>query len=311
MRLKRLAPLLAMLALLAVSFVFRLDKYLTLDALRDNRAVLAGFVQAHGFIAGGGFLLVYAGVVALSLPGATILTVGGGLLFGVPTGATLTVIGATIGAALLFVIARSALGDVLRRRAGPFLARMADGFRKDAFSYLLFLRLVPAVPFWAVNLAAALFGMPLAHFIMATAVGVIPATIVFSTFGASLGQIFDAGGEVRLQGRIQPRFDRGADRSWPVGFVACGGKAIAGQTRSILELARGRDARRSGFALSIPKKAIQHAGRGSKIDYLNIRGLSDSFSGSKSILMAAFSILVCYGAVRHLSSLRSPCSTEP
>ncbi|HEY8071174.1 MAG TPA: VTT domain-containing protein [Methylocystis sp.] len=204
MSFKRLAPLLALAALIAAAFAFGLDKYLTLDALRDNRAALSAFVQSHGVVAAVGFVLVYAGVVALSLPGATIMTLAGGFLFGVPVGATLTVIGATTGAALLFVIARSALGDMLRARAGPFLARMAEGFRKDAFSYLLFLRLVPAFPFWAVNLVPALLGMRLAPFVLATALGIIPGTTVFSAFGASLGQVFDAGGEVRLKDVFSP-----------------------------------------------------------------------------------------------------------
>ena len=204
MSFKRLAPLLALLALVAVSFVFRLDKYLTLDALRDNRAALTAFVQSHGVGAALGFVLAYAAAVALSLPGATIMTLAGGFLFGVPLGAALTVAGATAGASLLFLIVRSAFGEALRERAGPFLARMADGFRKDAFSYLLFLRLVPVFPFWAVNLAPALLGMRFPPFVAATALGIIPGTMVYSAFGASLGQIFDAGAEVRLKDVFSP-----------------------------------------------------------------------------------------------------------
>jgi uncharacterized membrane protein YdjX (TVP38/TMEM64 family) len=204
MSFKRLAPLLVLLALVAAAFVFRLDKYLTLDALRDNRAVLAAFVQSYGVIAPLGFVLVYAAVVALSLPGATIMTLTGGFLFGVSLGAAVNVIGATAGASLLFLIARSAFDDALRARAGPFLGRLADGFRKDAFSYLLFLRLVPAFPFWAVNLAPALLGMRFPPFVAATALGIIPGTTVFSAFGASLGQLFDAGAEVRLKDVFSP-----------------------------------------------------------------------------------------------------------
>lgn len=204
MSFKRLAPLLVLLALIAAAFVFRLDKYLTLDALRDNRAVLAAFVQSHDVAAALGFMLAYAAVVALSLPGATIMTLTGGFLFGVSLGAALNVIGATAGASLLFLIARSAFGAALRERAGPFLARLADGFRKDAFSYLLFLRLVPAFPFWAVNLAPALLGMRFPTFVAATALGIIPGTTVYSAFGASLGQLFDAGAEVRLKDVFSP-----------------------------------------------------------------------------------------------------------
>lgn len=204
MTIKRLLPLAGLLVLIAAAFILRLDRYLTLDALRDNRATLLVFVESHRLAAAAGFMLAYAAVVAMSLPGATIMTLAGGFLFGVGIGASLTVVGATIGAAALFLIARSALGDVLRQRAGPFLSRMADGFSKDAFNYLLFLRLVPAFPFWAVNLAPALLGMRLVPFVAATALGVIPGTTVYSAFGASLGHVFDAGGEVRLKDVFSP-----------------------------------------------------------------------------------------------------------
>jgi len=204
MNLKRIAPLLVLVALVAAAFAFRLDRYLTLEALKDHRALLLVFVESHALLAAIGFVLAYAAVVALSLPGATIMTLAGGFLFGVPLGATLTVIGATVGATLLFVIARSAFGDLLRQRAGPFLARMAEGFRKDAFSYLLFLRLVPAFPFWAVNLVPALLDMRLAPYVAATALGIIPGTTVYTAFGASLGQVFDAGDDVRLKDVFSP-----------------------------------------------------------------------------------------------------------
>lgn len=204
MNLKRVAPLLVLVALVAVAFAFRLDRYLTLEALKEHRALLLAFVEAHAFTAAIGFVFAYAAVVTLSLPGATIMTLAGGFLFGVPLGATLTVIGATAGATLLFVIARSAFGDLLRQRAGPFLARMAEGFRKDAFSYLLFLRLVPAFPFWAVNLVPALLDMRLAPYVAATALGIIPGTTVYTAFGASLGQVFDAGEDVRLKDVFSP-----------------------------------------------------------------------------------------------------------
>jgi uncharacterized membrane protein YdjX (TVP38/TMEM64 family) len=204
MNLKRVASLLVLMALVAAAFAFRLDRYLTLEALKDHRALLLVFVESHAFLAAIGFVLAYAAVVALSLPGATIMTLAGGFLFGVPLGATLTVIGATVGATLLFVIARSAFGDLLRQRAGPFLARMAEGFRKDAFSYLLFLRLVPAFPFWAVNLAPALLDMRLAPYVAATALGIIPGTTVYTAFGASLGKVFDAGDDVRLKDVFSP-----------------------------------------------------------------------------------------------------------
>ena len=201
---KRLLPLVILVILIGAAFALRIDKYLTLDALRDNRATLLTFVQENGVLAAGAFLLAYATVVALSVPGAAIMTLAGGFLFGIPLGVSLTVIGATVGATLLFLIARSAAGDFLRRRAGPFLARMSDGFSKDSFNYLLFLRLVPAFPFWAVNLAPALLGMKLVPFVIATALGIIPGTVVYTAFGSSLGQVFDAGGAVDLKSVFSP-----------------------------------------------------------------------------------------------------------
>lgn len=204
MTLRRFLPLIILAAIIAAVFGLGLDRYLTLDALRDNRSALLDIVKSNVIAAGATFIASYAAVVALSLPGAIIMTLAGGFLFGVPLGAALTVVGATLGATALFLIARSAFGDILRRRAGPFLGRMAEGFEQNAFNYLLFLRLVPAFPFWAVNLASALLGMRLVPFIVATGLGIIPGTVVFSAFGAGLGDIFDAGGEVSLKNVLSP-----------------------------------------------------------------------------------------------------------
>ncbi|NJO32713.1 MAG: TVP38/TMEM64 family protein [Rhodospirillales bacterium] len=204
MTLRRLVPLAVLAALIAAAFALGLNQYLTLDMLRDNRAALLDIVRSNAALAGAAFVAVYAAVVALSLPGAAIMTLAGGFLFGVPLGASLTVLGATVGATVLFLVARSAFGDILRQKAGPFLSRMAEGFEKNAFNYLLFLRLVPAFPFWAVNLAPALLGMRLVPFIVATGLGIIPGTVVFSAFGAGLGEIFDAGGDASLRNVLSP-----------------------------------------------------------------------------------------------------------
>ncbi len=204
MNLKRLLPLVVLVALLIAAFALRLDRYVTLDALRDNRAALTELVQNHSILSSLFYVLIYTVAVALSFPGATILSLTGGLLFGATLGAFLTVIGATAGATILFVIARSAAGDVLRVRAGPFLARLSEGFSRNSFNYLLFLRLVPAFPFWVVNLVPAIVGMRLLPFVIATAIGIIPGTFVYSAFGASLGTVFDAGREVQLKDVLSP-----------------------------------------------------------------------------------------------------------
>jgi uncharacterized membrane protein YdjX (TVP38/TMEM64 family) len=198
---RRLVPVAALALLIAGFFALDLDRYLTFEALRENRAALKAFVAANGVAAALLFMAIYAAAVALSLPGGAIMTLAGGFLFGTVLGTAAVVIAATLGATALFVIARTAFGDVLRAKAGPFIRKMEAGFQDNALSYLLALRLVLAFPFWVVNLVPALLGVRLSTFVLATAVGIVPGTFVFATFGAGLGTIFDAGGEVSL-GRI-------------------------------------------------------------------------------------------------------------
>jgi len=130
--------------------------------------------------------------VSLSVPGATFLTVTSGFLFGVWLGAAASVVGATVGATVIFLVARTAFGEPLLARAGPRLAELARGFRDDAFSYLLFLRLVPAFPFFLVNLVPAFAGVRLGPFVAATALGVIPGAVVFAFTGTMLDSIIAA-----------------------------------------------------------------------------------------------------------------------
>ena len=132
------------------------------------------------------------------------MTISGGFLFGSWLGGGLSMIGATIGATLLFIAARSAVGDGLRRRSGPFLDRMAAGFQRNAFNYLLFLRLVPAFPFWAVNLVPGLLNVGLAPFVVATAIGIIPGSLAYAALGAGLGTVFDNGEAITLSGVFSP-----------------------------------------------------------------------------------------------------------
>ena len=183
---KRALPLAAIVALLAAFFAFGLDRYLTFETLRENRAALHDLVVAHPFAAGFAFAASYVVVVAISLPGAAVMTTAGGALFGLWLGASLSIVGATIGATILFVAARGALAGTLRARAGAFVRRMEEGFNRNAFSYLLFLRLVPVFPFWAVNLVAAILGMELRAFVAATAIGIVPGALAFAAIGSGL-----------------------------------------------------------------------------------------------------------------------------
>lgn len=191
-RLRRLAPLviIAVLAGLVVAMGWHRD--LSLDNLVRYRTTLDAFISAHGAAALAAFIALYIAVVTLSLPGAVYMTISSGILFGALAGGLASIVGATIGAILVFLIARTAFGEHLLRRAGPLAARLAKGFRADAFSYLLFLRLVPAFPFFIVNLVAALAGVRLAPFVAATALGVVPAAFAFASVGAGLDSVIAA-----------------------------------------------------------------------------------------------------------------------
>ena len=191
--LDRLAPLLPLLAAFVAFFALGLNEYLTLDTLRENRAVLKEWVQSNRTEAVLIFIGVYIVVAAASLPAGAVLSVTGGFLFGSVFGAAWIVIGATIGATLLFVIARSALGEPLRRRFGGRIKAMEEGFRRNAFSYMLILRLVPLFPFWLVNLAPAFLGVSLLTFVVTTAIGIIPGAFVFASIGNGLNALFEAG----------------------------------------------------------------------------------------------------------------------
>ncbi|WP_245259126.1 TVP38/TMEM64 family protein [Salinarimonas rosea] len=202
--LRRFGPLVALAAVIAGAFALGLDEYVSFEALRANSERLQAFV-ADGFVlAALAYVAVYAVVVAASLPGGAVLTMTGGFLFGVLAGTAFAVVGATIGATGVFLIARTALGDALREKAGGAIARMAEGFRKDAFNYLLFLRLVPVFPFFVVNLAPAFLGVPLRTYVVATLIGIVPGAFVFASVGAGFESVIAQGGELSARGVLTP-----------------------------------------------------------------------------------------------------------
>jgi len=134
----------------------------------------------------------------VSVPGATILTLTAGLVFGLGLGVAVVVTAATVGASLVFLVAKTSLGEPLRRRAGERVARMEAGFREDALSYLLVLRLVPLFPFWLVNLVPAFLGVPLRTYALATFLGILPGTAVYVAVGNGIGAVLEAGGRPDL-----------------------------------------------------------------------------------------------------------------
>jgi uncharacterized membrane protein YdjX (TVP38/TMEM64 family) len=197
-QLKRFLPLALLLLAIVAAFGLGLDDYVSFEQLERNRAQLLAFVERHPLLAPLVFMLIYAAVIALSIPGGAILTMAGGFLFGVTAATCYVVIAATCGATVVFLIARTALGDSLRHKAGPAMRRMEAGFRENALSYLLFLRLIPVFPFWLVNLVPAFLGVPLRTYVLATLVGIIPGSLVYASVGNGLGAVFEAGGRPDL-----------------------------------------------------------------------------------------------------------------
>jgi uncharacterized membrane protein YdjX (TVP38/TMEM64 family) len=190
--LRRLVPLIIVLAASAVVLAMGWQRQLSLESLVRHHQALREFIAAHEVSALAAYVALYIAAAALSIPVGVYLTMAGGILFGAVLGGAAAVVGATIGAICIFLIAKSAVGDYLVRRAGPLVQKLARGFRADAFSYLLFLRLVPIFPFWIVNLVPALVGVKLATFAAATALGVIPATFVFAFVGQGLDSVIAA-----------------------------------------------------------------------------------------------------------------------
>jgi len=189
----RVATLATLVAGLAAFFAFRLDRFITLDTLKANRGSLTAWVAAHWTLAAATYVAGYIAAVTLSLPLGAVMTMTGGFLFGPYLGAVLAAAGATTGATVLFIAARFAAGEPLRARAGPWLKRMEEGFNKNAFSYLLALRLTPVFPVWIVNLVPALLGMRIGPYVLATLIGVFPATCVYVLIGHGLGATLDSG----------------------------------------------------------------------------------------------------------------------
>lgn len=190
---KRLAPLGLMIAVILAFFLLGLNRYVTLDTLRANEQWLRTFTNTHLLVAMSGFVLAYIAVVAFSVPVATVMTITGGVLFGVWRGAVLSVVGATTGAIILFVLTRYVVRDAFRTRSGPFINRMTQGFERNAFSYLLLLRLVPLVPFSVVNLVTPTLGVSLRSFTLATVIGIVPGTLAFASIGDGLSIAAGAG----------------------------------------------------------------------------------------------------------------------
>jgi uncharacterized membrane protein YdjX (TVP38/TMEM64 family) len=187
----RLVPLGCLLGALVLAYAMGWHRSLRLETLVENNAAIDAFIEAHRTAAILSLVFVYAFAVVLAIPAGAVLAVIGGFLFGALVGGAAAMIGSTLGATIVFLIARSAFGERLLSRLGPRAESFAAGFRADAFCYVMFLRLVP-VPSWFTNFMAALFAVPLRTFLIATAIGRIPGSFLLALFGAGLDSMIAA-----------------------------------------------------------------------------------------------------------------------
>ncbi len=180
-------------------------RHLTLGELASHRVALTHYVAAHPVLSVVIYVAVYTAVVVACIPGPGAMTTAGGFLFGTVVGGLAALTACTLGSAIVFLACRTAFGDWAMQRAGPGLKRIEAGFAKDAFSYLLTLRLIPMVPFFATNVAAGLARVRLSTLVGATLLGTSPVCFVFAGLGAGLGGVFDSGARLDMSLLEQPR----------------------------------------------------------------------------------------------------------
>jgi len=188
----RFVPLGLIVLVLAVGYALGWHEHLSFHALLESRAAIKMRIEAHPILSSASFTLAYAIAAAVALPAAALLTMAAGFLFGWLLGGTLVLIGATLGATILFLAARTAFGGLLRKHAGGRAAQLAKGFEEGAFGYLLVLRLAPIFPFWLVNIVPAFFQVRLRTFVGATMLGIIPATYAYAYLGQGLESVLIA-----------------------------------------------------------------------------------------------------------------------
>ena len=188
----RFLPLALVVAGLGLGYAMGWHRYLGLEFLSDSSDALRAWVDANPVLAPALFFLCYFLAVAFAFPAASVLTISGGFLFGWLQASLLVAVAATLGAIVLFIAARTAFGDVLRRRLGGTLGRFAEGFERDAFSYLLVLRLAPVFPFFVVNVAPAFFDVRLKTYALATFIGILPGVVAYTWLGQGMGSVLEA-----------------------------------------------------------------------------------------------------------------------
>jgi uncharacterized membrane protein YdjX (TVP38/TMEM64 family) len=203
--LRRYGPVAVIAAGVIAAFASGFYRHFSLHELRERHEMLTALVRARPGACLAAYVVFYILVVAFSLPAALVMTLTGGLLFGPWVGGLAAAFSCTIGAMLIFLACRTAAGDLIKRRAGPTAARIAEGVRRDAFSYIVTLRLVPVAPFWLINLALGLVDIPLWTYVAASFIGILPVSVVYAGLGSSLNQLFAKGVHPDLHLALRPQ----------------------------------------------------------------------------------------------------------
>lgn len=190
---KKIVPIAVLVIGLILFFSLGWYKYFSFSALQKNHEVLEAWTKNNEVFSAFIFIIIYIVAVSFSFPGATLLTLTAGFLFGILLGTIYVVIGATLGACIIFLAARYAFADALNKRAGKWLKKLEVGFQQNAFSYLLFLRFLPLFPFWLINIIPGLLNVPLKTFFWATLLGIIPGSAVYVSVGNGLSSVFAKG----------------------------------------------------------------------------------------------------------------------
>lgn len=186
--LSRLLPLGILVGGLVAFFALGGPQYLNLETMRETLRGLDGWVQENLILALLAYMVFYALAVSISVPGALWFTIGAGFLFGPWLGTGVAVFGATVGATIIFLAARYAFADWVRAKFPGYVKKLQDGFSRDAFTYVVILRLIPALPFFGINIATALLNVPVRAYFFGTLVGVIPGAYVYATVGDAIAR---------------------------------------------------------------------------------------------------------------------------
>lgn len=186
---KKIVILFAVLIGIALFNIFDLGQYLTLSYMKDSQHRFARLYAERQLTVIAGYMLIYITVTALSLPGAVVMTLAGGALFGLTAGTVIISFASTIGATLACFVSRFLLRERVQGKFGDKLTTVNTGIAKEGAFYLFTLRLVPAFPFWIINLVMGLTPMPLSTYYWVSQLGMLPGTIVYVNAGKELAKI--------------------------------------------------------------------------------------------------------------------------